>query len=212
MPATMQQHNTKIKREYMRLALLYTTLVAACALLQFTNGLEWASLHVERVYMGEYWRIFTAHLIHIDWPHFAMNMIGMGLCLLVYKTDLAIKHWLGSVFFISVVSSSGLLLIYDIDQRYVGFSDVLHGWIILGALAIFPREPKLALTVFVLFWLKIIEENSGLSFFTNAGMDIDSIATESHLFGAIGGVAYGVLFLQDFRQSLLARLGLINNR
>lgn len=206
MTATMKQPAAEIKREYMALALVYLTLTGLSFLLQISDGINWASLHTERVHQGEFWRIITAHLTHLDWPHFAMNMTGMALCLLVYRGDLPAWHWLSSYLFVSIFSSLGLLCIYEDYQRYVGFSDVLHGWILIGAAAISPREPKLALTVFVLFWLKIAEENSGMKFFTSTGIDTETIATESHLFGAIGGMLYALLFLPDFRHYLSGRI------
>lgn len=202
MASTMKQPAIEIKPEYKSLFLAYFLLIVASLIIQLSDGVSWASLSTVDINHGQLWRMITAHLTHYDWPHFAMNMIGMALCMLVFRDDLYSRHWLLSFLFISMFSSLGLLSIYDEHQRYTGFSDVLHGWILLGALAISPREPKLALAIFILFWLKILEENSGLSFFTSATMDSENIATNSHIFGAIGGILYALVFLTPVRHFL----------
>jgi membrane associated rhomboid family serine protease len=83
----------------------------------------------------------------------------------------------------------------------LGFSDVLHGWILVGALGIAHKEPRFSIMIFVLFWLKIIEENMQLTFFTSYGVS-GNVAKESHIYGAIGGILYSLIFLPAFRQTL----------
>ena len=161
----MYHQAQEIKPDYRLSALLFTVFCISCALLQYFDGLRHFSLHVGSILAGEHWRLITGHLTHLDWQHYGMNMIGLGLCLAVYYRDVRLRHWLLSFLFISLFSSIGLTVLFDNHYRYVGFSDVLHGWILLGAVAIFHKEPKFTLMVFVLFWLKIIEENLNLNFF-----------------------------------------------
>lgn len=207
MAPTMKQPAAEIKPDYKSLSSVYILLASLSLIMQLSNGISWASLSIVDINHGQLWRIITAHLVHYDWQHFLMNIIGMALCMLVFRDDLYPKHWLLSFLFISAFSSLGLLSVYDEYQRYAGFSDVLHGWILLGALAISPREPKLAIIVFLLFWIKIIEENIGLQFFTSATMDSNNIATNSHIFGALAGIIYAFIFLRTFRQYILSKLG-----
>lgn len=191
----MKQPATEIKSQLIATLTIYFPLLSICLLLQAVSAQSWASLNLPSVVQGEIWRLLTAHLIHLDWEHFAMNMIGMGLCMLAFQSHIKPKHWLVSFCFIAVFSSLCLLSTYDNNQRYMGFSDVLHGWILFGAISIARNEFKLSLAIFVLFWIKIIEENSGLAFFTSGSMELESIATDSHLYGAIGGMIYGFSWL-----------------
>lgn len=187
----MKQPATEIKSQLVSTLIIYFSLVFACLFLQAINAQAWASLHLQSVLQGEVWRLLSAHLIHLNWQHFAMNMLGMGLCMLAFQSHTKPIHWLVSFCFIALFSSFCLLSSFDQLQRYMGFSDVLHGWILLGAIAIAKNEFKLSLVIFILFWIKIIEENSGLAFFTSGSMDAGNIATDSHIFGAIGGMIYG---------------------
>jgi membrane associated rhomboid family serine protease len=53
----------------------------------------------------------------------------------------------------------------------------------------------------VLFWAKILEENIQLPFFTSMGMN-GNVAKESHIYGAIGGILYSLVFIPGFRLAL----------
>jgi rhomboid family GlyGly-CTERM serine protease len=202
----MMNHTAKeIKLQYPKLLLCTLGFWLICALIQYFNLGDWASLDIGKTRQGELWRMLSGHFVHLDWQHYTMNMVGLSLCIAVFYKDLSAKHWFFSAIFIAIFSSSGLLFIYDGLSRYVGFSDVLHGWILVGTIAIFHKEPKLSIIVFVLFWLKILEENLNLQFFTSYGVS-GHVAKESHILGAVGGMIYGVLFIPSFRQALQQKL------
>ncbi len=198
----MNEQAAKIKQQNIALVTIPLGFIVVCGLIQIFDGRQWANLHVAATLNGEYWRILTSHLIHFDWPHYGMNMIGLSLCVAVFYKDMHPKHWILSFIALSLFSSAGLLMIYSPQDSYVGFSDVLHGWIMLGCTAIYPKEKKLAITVFVLFWIKIIEENMSLPFFTSFGVS-GNVAKESHILGALSGLLYGLIFLKPFKKQEL---------
>ena len=200
----MNQLAAKIKPQNSAVYLVPLAFITICLFMQGVVGQDLSKLQVAATLDGEYWRMVTAHLIHADWQHFLMNMTGLSLCVAVFYKDLAVRHWPMSFIALSIFSSIGLLILYRPEESYVGFSDVLHGWIMLGCCAIFAKETKLALIVFTLFWIKIIEEQLNLPFFTSTGIDNAHIAKESHILGAIAGLLYGLLCLQDFRNKLFS--------
>lgn len=191
----------EIKRHYALLALICLGFVITSALLQHYNGISWASMGKTPIQDGEYWRLLTGHLIHMNWHHYVMNMIGLALCMVVFRDDLPSWHWLTSFVFIALFSSACMFFTYFSYERYLGFSDVLHGWIILGALSIAHKEPKLSAAIFILFWIKVLEENMQHPFFTSYNMT-GNVATESHIYGAIGGVIYALLFSSNLHLAL----------
>lgn len=188
----------EIKKHYWRLALVCSAFLALAAGFQATSGVEWASLNFREVQNGQLWRLVTGHLIHTDWQHYAMNMVGLSLCIVVFRDDLPAKHWPLSFIFISLFSSLAMLFTDVPYDRYLGFSDVLHGWILVGAMAIAHKEPRFTLMIFVLFWMKILEEKYQLIFFTSYGVS-GNVAKESHIYGALGGMFYSVMFIPSFR-------------
>jgi rhomboid family GlyGly-CTERM serine protease len=189
----MNDRATEIKQSSWQIAFITVLLFwLIAAFIQYFNINDWAGLDVNKTRAGELWRLISGHIIHADWQHYLMNMVGLSLCVATFYKDIATKHWPLSFLFIACFSSIGLLMIYPEDYRYVGFSDVLHGWILLGALAICHKETKLSIAIFVLFWLKIIEENMSLTFFTSYGVT-GNVAKESHILGAVGGIIYGIM-------------------
>lgn len=175
--------------------------VSICLFTQLTNGMEWASLDIAKTQQGEIWRLITGHLTHLDWEHFSMNMAAIILSIMVFYNDVKTSHWVNSFVFISLFSSLCMCFGYVEYERYVGFSDVIHGWILLGAASIAYKEPKLAAAIFILLWLKIIEENLDLKFFTSYVM-AGNVAHESHIYGSIGGVIFSLLFIKSFRDKI----------
>lgn len=187
----MDQHNNKIKPIYWQHILLVIFFVLLCALLQTFNGTNWASLYVGEPLSHTKWRLITAHLVHLDWHHYIMNMIGLGLCVAVYVKEVSAKHWYLSFVVLSLCSSIGLIywpLDYDI---YVGFSDVLHGWILIGATTLFKTDKKIAAIIYVLFISKLIQENMGMMFLGNTDMEAN-MSTESHILGSSAGTLYAL--------------------
>lgn len=197
----MPIQTTRSWRNYIPAGSTCLGFIIVCIAIQMTSGMEWASLEIEATRQGQLWRLVTGHLTHLDRDHFLMNMAGLSLCIIVFHDDVKPLHWIASFLFISIFSSIGMCYVYAEFDRYVGFSDVLHGWILLGAASIAHKEPKLAAAIFILFWLKILEENLKLPFFTSYGIT-GNVAKESHIYGSIGGMVYSLMFMPDFRKAL----------
>ncbi len=204
----MKQQGREIKQVYQKLFVLFCVLISSCVAIQLSGGNDWASLIPERINSGQWWRLISAHFIHINWQHLAMNMAGAALCLAVFREDVTPTHWLYSSLFLSLFSSTLLYLSYAPQQSYVGFSDVLHGWIGIGILAMLPKETRLASTMLILLLAKIIHENY---FHTpsNALLDGSRVATESHLFGCLGAGVFSLSFNAELRKFLV---GLFNRQ
>ena len=201
----MKQHDTEIKLSYLPLATIFSLLFLLCFALQFFDTSALMQLSLSKINNGEIWRLLTAHFIHINWQHFLMNMLGAGLCLAVFRDDVPPLHWVYSAVLLSLFSSIGLYFIYDDGQTYVGFSDVLHGWIAIGVFSMLPKETKLAAAMLTFCLFKVFYEN----FFDSPSSDMlegSRVATESHLLGCIGGGVFSLSFNTELRHFLLALL------
>ena len=203
----MKQLEPEIKQVYQKLILVFALLFFPAVSLQLLDAQPWTALIPEKIENGELWRVISAHFMHVNWHHFAMNMAGAALCLAVFRFDIAAKHWLMSAVLISLFSSSLIYLFYLPTQSYVGFSDTLHGWIVIGILAMLTTEPKLATAMLTVLIGKLLYEN----FIEPPSAELlqgSRVATESHLFGALGGLIYSVLFnnkLQQFLSTIIFR-------
>jgi rhomboid family GlyGly-CTERM serine protease len=194
----MKQPLIEIKPLHWQLVSFFTVLFLFCCILQLNNLQDYTAFDIAAIENGQYWRIISGHFAHYDWQHFAMNMAGAALCLVVFAEDIKPIHWPLSTLAISLFSS--LAMFYDNFglNGYVGFSDVLHGWVVLGAIGIMQKQRWLGLTVLAFTLAKLVYE------FYYGALSQDNlaipVATESHIYGAIAGLLYGILIFLPKRK------------
>lgn len=76
---------------------------------------------------GEIWRLWSAHLTHLNTGHLLLNLGGLFLICELLWHDLSIAHGLG-ILLLSATVVSGCLWFFDPDVHwYAGLSGVLHG-------------------------------------------------------------------------------------
>ena len=74
----------------------------------------------------EFWRLITAHFIHLGWSHFTLNMLGFFALWVIYGGVYSVKSWL-FILFLSALGISLFLIQFDQNLTwYVGLSGVLH--------------------------------------------------------------------------------------
>lgn len=146
------------------------------------------------VFQGEWWRLVTGHLVHVDLRHTLLNVAGgIAMTALFYNTFPA-RDWT-IILLASLVACDLGFLIREKDLiDYVGFSGILHGVLVAGTLAWWRTETKplaFALTVVTfgkLFW----EQWQGP---VSLAADTMKVIVNAHLYGAIGGGVVGAVLL-----------------
>jgi len=165
--------------------------IAALAFAAMLGGVEalfWLRYERDGILSGEVWRVITAHLVHMGWPHLMVNLGGLLLIWLIFGAMLSTRLWL-VVFIASALGvSAGLLAFHPELRWYVGLSGVLHGMFVAGALAgIFSGFRAewllLALLVAKLAWEQIQGPLPGTEDFVGGLVVVDA-----HLYGAIAGL------------------------
>jgi len=84
---------------------------------------------------GEIWRLFTAHFVHLSWPHLWLNLAGLLLVFIFFGQCISPLLWVVYII-VNAVAISGL--IYFLNPEiiwYVGLSGVLHGLFVIGGIA-----------------------------------------------------------------------------
>ncbi|GAA6135315.1 rhombosortase [Oceaniserpentilla sp. 4NH20-0058] len=143
---------------------------------------------------GEYWRLLTAHFMHLGWIHGLLN--GLGFLLLAAMNPAGrVINWL-----LFYLASSFLISIYIMFESgtyyYVGASGVLHGLFILGAyfsqsLDLWRRHLLMLIIIVKLFW-----EQSGYYQDTGVSAAIGGhVYVDAHLIGGLCGLALVCVFL-----------------
>ncbi len=90
---------------------------------------------------GDWYRLVTGHLVHTNWLHMAMNSAALLITLLLFPTIYGKARLLGGcILWDALFISFGLVLLFPQIGWYAGFSGVIHGLLMTGAL-LSLREP-----------------------------------------------------------------------
>lgn len=173
-------------------------LLGACALLGL---LEWGgepvrdALSYQRtaIAAGEWWRLLTAHFVHLDAGHAVLNSLGLVLMWALFARDYSPLRWLAIYLFSALTISAGLYVFNPRIEWYVGASGALHGVMTAGTLAHLRRRDLdgWILAVFIVAKLSYEQIAGSMPFAGTATTLVDA-----HLYGAIGGLVLA-LFLRS---------------
>lgn len=176
-------------------------LLAACgliAVLEAGGDPVRNALAYERaaVAAGQGWRVLTAHFVHLDATHAALNGMGVVLMWALFARDYSPLRWLAIYLASCLAISAGLWLWDPTVSYYVGASGALHGVMAAGTLAHLRRRDLdgWILALFVVVKLAY-EQLAGALPFSSSGTTI----VDAHLYGAVGGIALAV-FLPSRRR------------
>src|ERR1700712_479849 len=82
---------------------------------------------------GGWWRLLTAHIVHLDFHHLILNELGLVLVWALFAADYTAVEWLVIVLAGALAISSGLWWGSPRVAWYVGASGVLHTIMAAGA-------------------------------------------------------------------------------
>ncbi|TLZ26924.1 MAG: rhombosortase [Gammaproteobacteria bacterium] len=178
-------------------------LLGACAVLllaALTGEAGRALLRYERgaLAAGQWWRLLTAHVVHLDIRHALLNSLGLALLWALFARDYSPRQWGAVVLGAMAAIDAGLWLCDSTLLWYVGSSGALHGVMAAGALAHVRRGQRDGWVLAGLLAMKLAYEHwLGALPFSGLG----TVVVSAHLYGAIGGTAVAG-FLRPHRAPL----------
>lgn len=152
-------------------------------------SVEWLRFEHRAILGGEIWRLLTAHLVHLGWAHYAMNMAALALIAGLVPVLSSARRLLAMLTVSALAVSLGLLVFSPDVDWYVGLSGVLHGLFAAGAVTMLIGERRaeggllLALLIAKLLWEQTAGPMPGSA--ATAG---GRVIVDAHLYGAIGGL------------------------
>jgi len=147
-----------------------------------------AGLRYERdaIEAGQWWRLVTAHLVHLDLEHTLLNLLGLVMMWALFARDFRPRQWLIIVTAVVLAIDAGLWFRDTQIHWYVGASGALHGFMAAGTLAHVRRGDLDGWILAVFIVLKLgYEQWSGALPFSDSGVPV---VVNAHLYGALGGV------------------------
>lgn len=210
--ATIALHCSQFS--YQDAALKFTALLSACyapftlalviCILAFFNPELSSLLQFDRqaILAGEWWRLWSGHLLHTNSWHLLMNLAGLVVIIMLHG-----NYYRGWPFVFLVVAGfglSGLALLFWSPETslYVGLSGWLHALLVYGACEDVRRHWSSGWLILAGVAAKVgWEQWQGAS--NDLVMLIEAdVAVDAHLYGAICGVLlFAALFsFQQIRQ------------
>ncbi len=139
---------------------------------------------------GQWWRLVSAHLVHLDLHHALLNLLGFVMMWALFARDYRPAQWLLIAVVIFLAIDAGLWFRDTELHWYVGASGALHGFMAAGTLAHLRRGDLdgWILAIFIVVKLGYEQYNGALPF-SDTGMPV---VVNAHLYGALGGVLAAV--------------------
>jgi len=149
----------------------------------------------EAIAAGEWWRLLSCNLVHLGWWHLFQNEMGLLVLLLLCPEPLSAWVWLRRLVLIGLGMGAGLYFFVPSTQWYVGMSGLIHGLFLLGlgrqivASRDLIAAACLAFLVGKVAWELIV----GVPVSDEAAIG-GSVLVESHLYGSLSALIYGLIF------------------
>ena len=146
---------------------------------------------------GGWWRLLTAHIVHLDVHHLVLNELGLVLMWSLFAQDYDAVEWCVIVLAGALAISSGLWWLSPRVSWYVGASGVLHSVMAAGAAKHLVERSWDR-------WILILGLCAKLAWEQMHQSSAVLVVVDAHLYGALCGFAIGT--------ALSLRIAIIRHR
>jgi len=133
---------------------------------------------------GGWWRLLTAHIVHLDLHHLILNELGLVLMWALFAEDFDVVEWCVIVCAGALAISSGLFWLSPRVAWYVGASGVLHSIMAAGCAKHFAQKSWDRWILAGCLGAKLAYEQLG-------GREPPLVVVDAHLYGALCGFVVG---------------------
>jgi len=176
--------------------LIFTILLLSALLVFFQSFQNELAFQRALINQGEWWRLISGNLVHANYAHLWLNLAGLWLFGFLFIDNVTAKTFILSVIFISIIVGLGLLIFDHQLMNYYGFSGVLYGLFLIGAIQAWLHQDKVTgLSLMILLTGKILWDfNHGDNQFSQEIIGIP-VAIHAHLYGLIGAGLVCIILL-----------------
>ena len=147
----------------------------------------------EAVGSGQFWRLFSAHFVHLGWGHALLNVAAFLLILWLFGHGVSPMRWIWAGLGAALSVDLGLWVLHPDVSWYVGMSGVLHGLVAAAGVWLMGTAPGVGIPVLATLVGKIVWETVGGPLPMSAELSGGDVIVQAHLWGAIGGIISGII-------------------
>ncbi|MBB85834.1 rhombosortase [Abyssibacter sp.] len=152
------------------------------------SGREWLRFDHGAIDAGQYWRVWSGHLVHAGWYHLLLNGLGLIILVLLCPERVRLSWWTVRFVLMAALTSAGLYWFGGGIEWYVGLSGLMHGYYLLGLRRPAMQRDWIAIACLAYLVGKLVwEEWVGIAVSNEAAIGVP-VATRSHLFGALSAL------------------------
>ena len=140
---------------------------------------------------GQWWRLLSAHAVHADARHFALNALGLVLVWSLFAAEYRAFEWSVIVGVSALAIGLGLWWLDPQLQWYVGASGVLHALMASGCVKRFTQRQWDRWILALGLGAKLVFEQSSQSHGQASSSGGLAIVVDAHLYGAVAGAVIG---------------------
>jgi rhomboid family GlyGly-CTERM serine protease len=134
---------------------------------------------------GQWWRLATAHLVHLGARHLLLDALGLVLLWILYARSVRNRTWAAALAGSALGIDAGLWWLAPQVQWYLGLSGILHGGWAVGALGAWREGRMPSAASLTLLAIKLAAEQWQRGGVAGSGLPV---LVDAHLYGALGGL------------------------
>ena len=174
---------------------VWITLFLLSGLFQLRGWVERLRFDRELLGQGDLLLLLSSQLVHLNWPHWALNMAGMILIALLFGRYGSALFWSWVTLVSALAVGTGLWWLNPGLRWYVGLSGALHGLMIAGIFREIRVNRFAGGLLLLVIAGKLAWEQIGGPMPSSERLIEGRVVVDSHLYGAIGGAVAAGLWL-----------------
>ena len=169
-------------------------LLLLSGMFQYLGWVDWLKFDRELLDDGHIPLLFSSQLVHLNWPHWVLNMAGMVMIAVLFGRYGSVCYWLWVLAVSAFSVGIGLWWLNPDLRWYVGLSGALHGLMLAGILQDMRIHRWSAIMLLVLVAGKLVWEQLAGAMPGSESIIKGRVVVDSHLYGAVGGLIAFVLW------------------
>lgn len=158
-------------------------------------GRLWLRWDREAIAAGEFWRLVTGHIVHLNPGHLVLNFAGLALVWVLVGGRYRPLGWCLVIAFSVAVMDAGFWFLDPGLAWYVGLSGLLHGLLMAGTVDRLRDAPVESAVLGLLVIGKLAWEQYAGPLPGSEASSGGPVVVNAHLYGAIAGTLAGAASL-----------------